>query len=112
LTFKEIKDSSLNGSKAVKDVSTLLGADIELLPAEDLKKYHLKSNAVRINKLSRGKLAQYTEMQEGFVITKVSGEKIENLDDFAQKVLAARGGVMLEGFYPGDGTTYYYAFGR
>jgi Do/DeqQ family serine protease len=112
LTFKEIRDSSLSASPKIQEVSRLLGADLELLREDDLKAYKLKHNAVRVNKLTRGKLAQYTDMQEGFIITKIGGEKFNSLEDFAEKVLNARGGVMLEGFYPGDGTVYYYAFGR
>jgi serine protease Do len=86
-----------------------LGADFENLTAND-KKQGI-SEGVKVNKLYPGKLRSETDMREGFVIQKVNGKKVNSVNELASVLEREKEGVMLEGKYPGNSRTYYYAFG-
>ncbi len=58
-----------------------------------------------------GIIDEATTMEEGFVITKVKDKTINSIEDLEEIIMRSQGGVMVEGFYPGDPNTYYYAFG-
>ncbi len=58
-----------------------------------------------------GIIDESTAMEEGFVITKVKDESVNSIEEFEEVVMQLQGGIMVEGFYPGDPNTYYYAFG-
>ena len=68
---------------------------------------------MKVSKIKQGRLSQYTDIHEGFIITRVNNQKIYSIDDL-NKVLSngsSGNGVLIEGKYPGDPQTYYYAFG-
>jgi hypothetical protein len=50
-------------------------------------------------------------MREGFVITRVNSNAVNQTEDFIREIQNKTGGVMLEGFYLGISGTYYYAVG-
>lgn len=52
-----------------------------------------------------------TQMQEGFIITKLDGKSIRSVDELAKALEGRKGGVMLEGVYEDLPGTQYYAFG-
>jgi serine protease Do len=87
-----------------------LGADLEDLTAKDLNRMGLKGG-VKVTNIKDGKLRQYTTIRPGFVITTIDNQVVMNIEHL-QKILSnKRGGVMLEGLYPGWPGRYYYAFG-
>ena len=47
-------------------------------------------------------------MQEGFIITSVDGQDVNNLDDLKTVLNNSHGTVKLEGVYPGYDGTYGY----
>jgi hypothetical protein len=47
-------------------------------------------------------------MQQGFVITGVNGQQVENLEALKSALGSAQGTVMLQGIYPGYEGTYAY----
>ncbi len=87
-----------------------LGAELEPLTEKAADKYNV-AGGVRINKLLPGKLRQQTDIRPGFIITKVDGKTIKDVDDLERAINGKSGGVMLEGFYEGTNETRYYAFG-
>ncbi|MCB0836991.1 MAG: Do family serine endopeptidase [Bacteroidetes bacterium] len=94
----------------VNTLSSALGAEFENLSSEELKKLGLDSG-VRVKSLTRGKISSQTEMQEGFIITKVDGQKVKSVDNLMRVLEAKEGGVLLEGVYAGYPGKQYYALG-
>ncbi|MGC1515532.1 MAG: Do family serine endopeptidase [Maribacter sp.] len=95
--------------KEEKEVFNLLGADFENLNKELGKKLNI-DGGVQVRKLYPGKIKKETQMQEGFIITHIDGNRVKNTEDVAKALEGKKGGVMIEGVYQ-DGSKYYYAFG-
>jgi Do/DeqQ family serine protease len=87
-----------------------LGVTLEPLKKEEAKEMGLESG-VKITELSAGLLANQTEIQEGFVITKINGRSVSKVDEVTRLLQDQKGGIMIEGKYPGRDKTFYYAFG-
>lgn len=96
--------------KEHKEVLTILGADFETLDANAAKKLDI-DGGVKVKKLYAGKLRKYTDMREGFIVTKVDGRMVKSVDELIDALEGKKGGVMLEGVYEDIPGEYYYAFG-
>ncbi|MCB9297624.1 MAG: Do family serine endopeptidase [Lewinellaceae bacterium] len=88
----------------------MLGAEFETLSADAARKLDI-DGGVKVAKLYSGKLRRYTDMREGFIITKVDGRNVASVEDFTKALEGKSGGVMLEGVYEDIPGTHYYAFG-
>ena len=97
-------------TKMDKDLENLLGADFRALSEEEAEALGL-DGGVEVVRLYSGKLAKYTQMKEGFVITKINDQKVRKPSDMKSLLDDLEGGVMLEGRYPDMSGNYYYAFG-
>lgn len=88
-----------------------LGADFANLSAKDAKTLGI-TGGVKVTKLRSGKLSQYTDIREGFIITKLDNKPVNSVDDL-KTILAGKtnGGVMVEGVYADAPGKYFYAFG-
>jgi serine protease Do len=91
--------------------SDVLGADLMTLDNDACKKLGIKGGVKVTNLNSAGKLARYTDMQDGFVITKIGDTPVNKVEDVERLLSGRSGGVLLEGVYPGYPNTYYYGFG-
>ncbi len=93
------------------ELPEMLGGQFETLDpatAEDLS----IDGGVKVVALKAGKLRQYTQMEEGFIITKVDGQRVRTVEDLERALKNKTGGVMIEGIYEGNpAEEYYYAFG-
>lgn len=113
-TFKVLLNNR-NGNQSLKSASAAeiwkdLGVELENIDATTAHQLGL-DGAVKIKKLFPGKLKQFTNIREGFIITKIDGQPIKDIDSL-QKVLENKsGGVMLEGLYEDKRGSYFYAFG-
>ena len=65
-------------------------------------------HGIQISDLGRGKLKD-AGLKEGFIITHVNKEKVDELNDLMRVVKNAKGGILIEGIYP-DGELAYYVF--
>ena len=98
-------------TKAISsDLVNLLGATFETINETTARQLEIKGG-VKVTELRAGKLQKQTNMQEGFIITKVDGKTIKSTDDLFDYLENKRGGVMLEGVYENYPGAYYYAFG-
>ncbi len=107
--------SNRNGNTALvkkehKDLFNILGAEFETIDSKTAGKLNV-AGGVKVKSLYAGKLRRNTQMQEGFIITKVDGQVIRTVDDLAKALQNKKGGVMLEGVYENLPGTQYYAFG-
>ncbi|MEM6967536.1 MAG: Do family serine endopeptidase [Bacteroidota bacterium] len=96
--------------KEHKETLSILGADLENVKSEIARKLEI-DGGIKVAKLYAGKLRKYTDVQEGFIITKVDGQKVTTVDELMNILKNKQGGVMLEGVYEEIPGTYYYAFG-
>ena len=114
--FRNGKESNVNltlrnksGNYAVVKTENFfdkLGGELVTLDAATAKKNEL-AGGVLVKKLGTGVLKN-TRMQEGFVITSVDGQAVNNLGDLKTALGSAHGTVRLEGVYPGYEGTYGY----
>jgi serine protease Do len=84
--------------KQSKEVSDILGAELEDLDAGTARKLDIRGG-VKVTELTAGKLRNQTQMQEGFIITKVNGKTVATVDELKAALEGKTGGVMLEGVY-------------
>lgn len=110
VTLKSRSGSTDIVRKETTDVFRSLGADFETLSKEKAKKLGI-TGGVQVKKLYAGKIRRATQMQEGFIITKVDGQEVNSVEKLAEILEHKEGGVMLEGIYEDDNSTHYYAFG-
>ena len=108
-----LKNSKGNTETVTKDASSMLNNwGVQLKDLDDATKRKLRiDGGVQITELTRGKLAEQTNIKEGFIILRINGQKVKSVDQVTQMLADYQGGVMLEGMYPGYSGVYYYAFG-
>lgn len=92
-----------------KDVLNQLGITVENLT--DTEKRNLGvSGGVKITDLKDGKLAEFTDIRKGFVITQIDDEPVKDVNDFTNLMKSKSGKVLVEGLYPNKPMSYLYAF--
>lgn len=91
-------------------VLAALGATFETLSGEDADAEGI-DGGVRVKAIGPGLLAQQTDIREGFIITRVDKQKVTTKEDLVKKLENVEGGILLEGKYPGQRRTQYYALG-
>jgi serine protease Do len=86
-----------------------LGIAVENL--SDTEKRNLGvSGGVKITDIKSGKLAEFTDIRKGFVITQVDDEPVRDVNDFTNMLKQKSGKVLVEGLYPNKPMSYLYAF--
>ncbi|HLP51806.1 MAG TPA: Do family serine endopeptidase [Chitinophagales bacterium] len=92
-----------------RDVLTALGVKVENLTPSELRSYGV-SGGVKITDLKEGKLAEFTDIRKGFIITQIDDEAVNNVEDFVNVLKEKNGKVLVEGIYPNKPMSYLYAF--
>lgn len=75
------------------------GMDLAELDARTRKQYSI-THGVQVTRLYAGKLRQFTDMQQGFVILEVNKEKVTTPEDVTDILEKAKGKITIEGFIP------------
>lgn len=89
----------------------VLGVEVAEVSKETAEKLGIKGG-IQVKAMKRGKISQYTDIQEGFIITKIGEQTITTIDELNTALANKKGGVLLEGIYPEEPTSsYYYGFG-
>ena len=83
-----------------------LGAELVTLDPKRAKELGLAGGVV-VRKINEGALNDQTRMRDGFIITKVNGKDIKNLDDLKSQI-GTRPDVTIYGFYPGYNEPFEY----
>lgn len=88
-----------------------LGAELQDVDAKELKALDL-ANGVKISGLNNGKLARYTDVREGFIITKINDEPVKSVKEFNEVMKSKKAGdlVILTGTYADLPREFNYAF--
>jgi len=92
-----------------KELLASLGADFTALSEQEALKYGIKGG-LRVSNLREGKLKQYTEIQNGFIITFLNEKQVNTTQDMADAISGISGNITIEGIYPGKPFSFLYAF--
>ncbi|MEL7001458.1 MAG: Do family serine endopeptidase [Bacteroidota bacterium] len=84
-----------------------LGVTLEDIDERKLERLGL-DYGVKVQKVGKGKVQQYTDMKDGFIITKIDGQRVYSKDDVAKILKNKQGGVLIEGLYENESRKYYY----
>lgn len=93
-----------------KDAISTLGIDLEDVDQKVLKSLDLTSG-VRVKSLSNGKVARYTDMEKGFIITKVDDQPVKSAKEVNEILKKKKTGdlVTFSGVYQDFPREYIYA---
>ena len=91
-----------------KDFIKLLGADLTALSKSEAMRFGLQGG-VKVSNLKEGKLKQYTEIGNGFIITYMNEKPISSVDEIAGIMASKKGNITIEGIYPGKPYSFLYA---
>lgn len=84
-----------------------LGADFTPLNKEDASKLGI-DGGLTVSNIRDGVISNQTNMRPGFIITKVAGIPVKNVDDLKRALMKQNGNFQIEGIYPGSSEIYYY----
>jgi len=111
VTLKNKNQNTKLLTKKKVDVLKLMGADFQPLTEVQKNKFDV-DHGIQVTSISKGSISKYTNMQKGFVITHIKRKPVDSVDKLISIVEDNKDeGVMVQGFYPGQPGTYYYAFG-
>lgn len=93
-----------------KDAVASLGMELEDVDAKTLKKLELEAG-VKVKSLENGKLARYTDMREGFIITHVDDVTVKSAKELSVLLKKKKAGdlVTFSGIYEDYPREYIYA---
>ncbi|HRI77908.1 MAG TPA: Do family serine endopeptidase [Cyclobacteriaceae bacterium] len=108
LKNREGKFGAVN--KAEKSSVSSLGIELEDVDAKTLKKLELNAG-VRIKSLENGKIARYTEMREGFIVTHIDDKVVRNSKEVNDILKNKKAGELItfSGVYEDYPREYIYA---
>ena len=88
-----------------------LGFELEDIDVKELKSLELE-NGVKVKSLGNGKLARYTDIREGFIITKVNDVPVKSVKEFNEMLKNKKAGdlIILTGTYEDFPREFNYAF--
>lgn len=95
-----------------RDAVTSLGMELEDVDAEVLEEIDLEQG-IMVKSLGNGKLARYTDIHEGFIITKLNDTPVKSVKGFSELLKSKRPGelIILSGTYKQNPKSEYnYAF--
>ncbi|MBD0279832.1 MAG: trypsin-like peptidase domain-containing protein [Flavisolibacter sp.] len=85
-----------------------LGVALSDVSAEDAAKMGISGGVQVTDIQENGIIADQTNMKPGFVITKVAGKTVRNVNELKSVLSGVSGNFGIEGIYPGDSEVYYY----
>jgi S1-C subfamily serine protease len=89
-------------------IGEVLGAELETLDKKKALTYDIEGG-VLVKKIAAGGPFSRTRMQDGFIITSVSGMDVTSIDELKRAITSLQGeSIQLEGIYPGYEGVYRY----
>ncbi len=94
-----------------RDAVSILGVQLEELDGKVLKKLEL-DHGVRVKELGTGKVAKYTDMRNGFIVTKINDVPVSSVKQFTEVMKKKKQGdlVIFSGTYEDLPREFNYAF--
>lgn len=103
-------NSFVKKESAASNTFNKLGIDVEELPAKEKENIGLR-NGIRVKKLYQdGDIARYTDIRDGFIITRVGNTRVDSASDFKKAIADAKesgeDGILICGVYEGSSRNY------
>jgi Do/DeqQ family serine protease len=95
------KDPGSYTSVDMEIVGTKLGAELETLDSKKADEYGIDGGVV-VKSIKKGGKLSTTRMENGFIITSVSGYPVKSVEELGRLLSSARSTVKIEGMYPGS----------
>lgn len=86
-----------------------LGFVIRDLSGEERRNIRIKGGAI-VSSIKRGSIVSQTNMQPGFVITSVNGDRVSNVVEAVDAIKNVYNSLTLDGYYEGEPDLYSYRF--
>jgi Do/DeqQ family serine protease len=99
-----------NTTALIGENSMIRDLGFELRDLTDTERKKLKTEGAYVISITRGSKIERTNMDPGFIITKINNKKVGNVEELTSLLKDAKDKVMLEGVYENYPGEYYYAF--
>ncbi len=96
-----LKGSSGTYASMQEQVIDQLGASFENLDKDKAASLNISSGVV-VKQLGQGVLTDQTKIKEGFIITKVNGNKVSTIDELKDALKNAGNSAVISGVYPNN----------
>lgn len=87
-----------------------LGIEVRTIDKDERRQLGV-DGGIKVTDIVSGRIHTFTDMRPGFVITRIDKTSVSTVDELLSALKDKKGGVMIEGRYPGKQGTIYYAFG-
>ena len=107
-----LKDGNNNtGTSRIKgdELDEEIGVVMRDLTPEERRTIRIKGGAI-VTSIRRGSIVFETNMQPGFVITSVNGDRVSNAAEAVEAIKNAYNSLTLDGYYEGEPDLYSYRF--
>lgn len=108
VTLKNKSNTTTLMSARNEKVLRELGFELRELTREERRR--LDVDGIKVISIYRNSRIERTNMDPGFIITKIDDKRVTRVDDLIQRLESTSGKVMLEGIYENYPGEYYYAF--
>lgn len=109
LTLKDGNNHTGTSRVRGDELDEELGVVMRDLSAEERRTIRIKSGAI-VTSIRRGSIVFETNMQPGFVITSVNGDRVSTAAEVVEAIKNAYNSLTLDGYYEGEPDLYSYRF--
>lgn len=97
-------------NKVQDDMLSELGIEVRNIDKNEQNELGIEGG-VKVTEILSGTIHKFTDMRPGFIITRIDKTAVSTVEELISALKDKKGGVMIEGQYPGIPGTIYYAFG-
>jgi serine protease Do len=108
ITLKDKNNSSTIARYQGDELRESIGLELRSLTSDEQRRSGLTGAVV--NSVKRGSLVAATNMQPGFLLTRVNGSRVTTLNEAIETIQNAYNSLVLDGYYPGEEDLYSYRF--
>lgn len=110
LTLQNYQGKAAIVKRDAESIMNVLGVEFKDLTKREKEKLGINYGVV-VASIGEGKIAEQTNIKEGFIILKVDNQLVSSVEDLISILSKKKGGTMIEGVYPNYYGRYYYAIG-
>ncbi len=108
LVLKNKSNTTTLINKVESNLQKTLGVELRDLNESEMRK--LRTDGIKVISLREGSKLFYTNMEPGFIITKLNDQEVTDLNEFLEILENKKGKIILEGVYEDYSGEYYYTF--
>ncbi|GAB4496868.1 MAG: Do family serine endopeptidase [Saprospiraceae bacterium] len=108
VTLKDLNNSTAVVRARGDELEGQLGFELRDLSREEQQR--LRVQGAMVTSVRRGSIVYQTNMQPGFVISSVNGDRVTNASEAIEAIKNAYNSLVLDGYYEGEPDLYSYRF--